>query len=256
MTSLHQMIKMIIHYWLDRTMSPGELRSLRERLGLSRRELAPKLGVSEPTLFRWERGQGAPKEHHLRMLDRLREHAEAGRSLTYFQYDAIGDLPSHGDMARQTIIEVIESIGGRLSGQDDSEDKTTSSLSFHTGWEAGPSVRAALVCEGSYRPERPSIDFALHVECESATLRSAVEELEGVCRDHRLCYEPLLGRGDESRLRLHHRLFDTACNRETIVHLMGNLRSCWERMKGCLCEEGIPETRGKHGGRETARQLI
>lgn len=44
----------------ETTWTPGEILALRERLGLSSREMARRLGVSEKTVIRWERGERRP----------------------------------------------------------------------------------------------------------------------------------------------------------------------------------------------------
>ena len=91
-------------------MSPEELRAFRENIGLSRREFAPKLFISEPTLERWERGQGDIGKVQLRILRKMREHLGAGHALSYFEYDADAELPDEAlHDERQAIIDILKS---------------------------------------------------------------------------------------------------------------------------------------------------
>ena len=58
-----------------RLPDPAIRRLLRERAGLSQRELAEALGVSRPTVTRWELGQRVPQgdlaERYAAALERL-----------------------------------------------------------------------------------------------------------------------------------------------------------------------------------------
>ncbi|MFO7958002.1 MAG: hypothetical protein R6X33_12990 [Candidatus Brocadiia bacterium] len=94
-------------------MTPEELWAFREGLGMSRREFAPKRFISEPTLERWERGQGGPREVPLHILRRMREHIAGGRSMAYFEYDAGASPPPPGLLhdERQLIIEALRGVG-------------------------------------------------------------------------------------------------------------------------------------------------
>ena len=47
---------------------PADLKSLREREGVSRTDLASKLGVSPDTVAQWERGKRRPNGSALRLL--------------------------------------------------------------------------------------------------------------------------------------------------------------------------------------------
>jgi DNA-binding transcriptional regulator YiaG len=54
-------------------MTAEDIKALRERLDLSRRELAAQLGVAKRTVDRWEQGYGNPNcsaEKILESLDR------------------------------------------------------------------------------------------------------------------------------------------------------------------------------------------
>lgn len=52
-------------------MSPDEIVTLRERLGLSQTELAERVGVVYSTVWRWETGQVEPSPLALRLLRHL-----------------------------------------------------------------------------------------------------------------------------------------------------------------------------------------
>lgn len=52
-------------------MSPGDIRALREKLGLSQVELAEQLGVSAPTVSNWETGTTRPRPANLAQLREL-----------------------------------------------------------------------------------------------------------------------------------------------------------------------------------------
>ena len=62
-------------------MTPGDVRKLRKRLGLTQEALAELAGVHPMTVSRWERGTTELREHTAKLL-RLLEHAEAGRKGT------------------------------------------------------------------------------------------------------------------------------------------------------------------------------
>ncbi|GGR69753.1 helix-turn-helix domain-containing protein [Streptomyces roseolus] len=63
---------------------PDERRQLRERWGLSTRQVATAFGVTPATVRSWERGRSAPrggrKEAYRRFLAGLAQHGEAARS--------------------------------------------------------------------------------------------------------------------------------------------------------------------------------
>ena len=147
-------------------MLPQGLRAFRESLGLTRREFAPKLFISEPTLERWERGQGGPREIHLRILQKMRDAATAGESVTYFQYDAAQDALDAEFGNRQVICRALKSVGATLSSEEESSDGASWHLQFGLAWAVGEPADISLSCDGSNRAERPSIDFTLHVSCE------------------------------------------------------------------------------------------
>jgi len=237
-------------------MSPHELRAFRESLGLSRRELAGELFISEPTLVRWEKGQGGPRDFHLRILREIKERAHAARSLAEFDYEASpeGELPRQ--TMKQMIVETLSSIGAGLLEDVRSEDGLSWSLSFSTGWGDQTPASAILTCEGSHRPERPSIDFALTVPLDADLMRSAGSELQRLCIVHRLCFEELAGSEALAGLKVHQRTYDTACNRETILHVVGNFRAYWKRIENHLKTDGSPAAVGPTQGREATEQAL
>ena len=61
------------------------MKALREKLGLSQKELAELLGTHAMTVSKWERGVLRPSEHHRRLLKAFASAAERG-----------GELPKSG----------------------------------------------------------------------------------------------------------------------------------------------------------------
>jgi transcriptional regulator with XRE-family HTH domain len=221
-------------------MSPKELRAFREGLGLSRREFAPKLFISEPTLERWERGQGGPREVHLRILRRMREHLGAGHSLSYFNYDAGAEVPAellHEE--RQLIIDTLKSQAVVLLAEQGPDDGGDWSLRFGLGWAAGEPIELSLVCEGSDAPTRPTIDFTLRATAKSANASEAAATLQEACFNHGISCK-LTDRGRRATVELRQRLFNTGCNPETVKHVLGNYQSCWNRLRKALLRAERP----------------
>jgi transcriptional regulator with XRE-family HTH domain len=216
-------------------MSPKELRAFRENIGLSRREFAPKLFISEPTLERWERGQGEIGKVQLRILHKMREHLGAGHALAYFEYDAEADPPD--DVLReerQVIIDILKSQMIVLLTEQEPDDNGSWTLCFGLGETLSRSVNLVLFCEGSDSPTRPSIDFTLHIAAGFAVIEGARAKLDEVCFNHGVAWN-VIGR-DKKRITigLRQRIYNTNCNPETIKHVMGSLRSCWGRLKEFL----------------------
>ena len=56
-----------------RRINPTTIRSQRERLRLSQRQLGDLLGVTAITVGRWESGESAPRDRHRHQLAQLRE---------------------------------------------------------------------------------------------------------------------------------------------------------------------------------------
>jgi DNA-binding transcriptional regulator YiaG len=52
-------------------VTPDDIRTIRERLGLTQRELADRLGVSVNTISNWETGRSSPRRRSLEMLRSL-----------------------------------------------------------------------------------------------------------------------------------------------------------------------------------------
>ena len=222
-------------------MTPKELRAFRESLGLSRREFAPKLSISEPTLERWERGQGAPREIHLSIIQRMREHLGAGHSIDYFQYDSeavipLLDLP-HDE--KQTIIETLRGMAAVVLEEKDGENQGDWSVRFGLGWAMGGLIEVSLVCNGSERPERPVIDFTLEIAAMVQDRGMLSERLQPICFRHGVSWN--VESADEDRLgvALRQRIFTTGCNPETIRHVVGNYHSCWQLVKQIIKSPGI-----------------
>ena len=220
-------------------MSPKELRAFRERLGLSRRDFAPKLFISEPTLERWERGQGGPREVHLQVLRRMREHLGAGYSLSYFHYDA-GAEPLATELQnenKEMIAETLRGLGALALHEEVSDDGNEWLISFGLGWAVGEKIELSLHCEGSERPDRPAIDFTLEIiaPCRDTKMLSA--HLQRVCRNHSV-FGSLSGRSDaRCVVTLRNRLFNTGCNPETIRHILGSFGSCYQRLRSALAPD-------------------
>lgn len=59
------------------TMTPAELRALRESMGLTVRALAAAVGVGERAVDRWERGHSRPARRHAARLEGLRAYTDA-----------------------------------------------------------------------------------------------------------------------------------------------------------------------------------
>ncbi len=221
-------------------MSPRELRAFRESIGLSRREFAPKLFISEPTLERWERGQGGPREVHLRILRRMREHLGAGHTLTYFQYDAGNEVPAellHEE--RQLIIDTLKSRTVVLLTEEGPDDQGDWFLRFGLGWAAGKSAELSLICEGSDAPTRPTIDFTVNATTKSANTEEVSGILQEACFNHGISWK-MTDKGKRMTVEIRQRLFSTGCNPETIKHVLGNFQSCWNRLTKVLLRAERP----------------
>ncbi len=65
----------------------GQVRSLRQHLGLSQQSLADELGTRQQTISEWETGQYRPRGASARLLSLVAERAR-------FQYEAGGREPS------------------------------------------------------------------------------------------------------------------------------------------------------------------
>ncbi len=70
-----------------------EIQALRERLHLTKRQLASVLGVSGRTVHRWERGEGSPHEIYLERMRALVDAKELGGT-----DGLIGTLDVDGDL--------------------------------------------------------------------------------------------------------------------------------------------------------------
>ena len=60
---------------LDRAPSPGYIRTLRDALGMTQRELGEVLGVDKLTVSRWERGELKPANRSVALIQKLRARA-------------------------------------------------------------------------------------------------------------------------------------------------------------------------------------
>ncbi|MBM4035093.1 MAG: helix-turn-helix domain-containing protein [Planctomycetes bacterium] len=218
-------------------MSPDELRAFRVSLGMSRREFARQLFISEPTLERWERGQGGPREIHLHVLDRMREHLGAGRPTAYFRYDAGPGLPAAERLRdeERLVVETLRGMGITPREEQRSQDGLDWLVRFSLGWKEGEGDALALVCRGSDRPERPAIDFALEVRDAPLDGDRVGQELLEIFTNHCLLWKLAPRSSGPWAIELRHRLFKTGCNPETIRHVIGNFFSCWHR----LCQTTI-----------------
>lgn len=217
-------------------MSPKELRALRESLGLTRRVFAPKLFISEPTLERWERGQGGPHELHLQIIRRMREHLGAGHSISFFHYDA-GEEARAKEVRHETkemIVETLRGLGGVVVAEKEFGNGQDWALSFGLGWTIGEPADVTLHCQGSERSERPIIDFVLEISapCEDREALSA--QLQRLCQRHGIFGSAKSKQHGRITVSLGYRLYKTGSNPETVVHVVGNFRSCWKRLKGSL----------------------
>jgi len=214
-------------------MSPEELRAFRESLGLSRREFAPKLFISEPTLERWERGQGGPRDIHLHILRGMRERLSGAQPDAYFQYDAASD-PDAAELlpnTKQLVIETLRGVGNVLLEEAHAEDGSDWSLRFSPSWAVGQPIRLALVCDGSDRPARPAIDFTLEVTADRLDLREVADAIQRLCFRHGVSCTPPTKSSERSTIELRQRVFRTGCNPATLKHVLRNYQSCWPRLE-------------------------
>jgi len=56
---------------IHESLSPEKIKSIREEMGLTQRELAEKLCVHGVTICRWETGQGSPRRIYQERLIQL-----------------------------------------------------------------------------------------------------------------------------------------------------------------------------------------
>jgi transcriptional regulator with XRE-family HTH domain len=217
-------------------MNPTELRSFRESIGASRKEFARLLFISEPTLERWERGKGGPREIHLNILRGMRERLGSANREPYFQYDpkaADSSAELLGD-ERRLVLETLRGMAAVLLAERRSEDGTEWDLRFGLGWAAGDSLEVSLACEGSLRPERPAVDFVLEV---SGAIQNPTEDgkpVGDICFNHGLSCHCATAQDGRTSLLLRQRLFRSGCNAETIRHIVRNYHSCWLRLRAEL----------------------
>ena len=61
---------------MDKSIS-DIVRCLRNDLGLTQEKLAAKVGVSFPTINRWEKGKAVPSQLAMRRLEELREEIQS-----------------------------------------------------------------------------------------------------------------------------------------------------------------------------------
>lgn len=70
---------------------------LRERTGLTQEKFAARLGVTFPTINRWENGHAKPSPLALKQIEALlRELGEEGADLLHDYFGAPGDPPAIG----------------------------------------------------------------------------------------------------------------------------------------------------------------
>jgi transcriptional regulator with XRE-family HTH domain len=217
-------------------MSPKELRAFRESLGLTRHEFAPKLFISDPTLERWERGQGGPREVHLQVLRRMREHLSAGHSIAYFHYDAGIEVRAKEvrHETREMIVETLRGLGALVIAEGESDDNQDWSVTFGLGWAVGSPMDVTLRCDGSERRELPAIGFAFDVTAKCEDISRLSDRVNHIGHDHDVWAGARSADDGRAVISMRDRLFKTGCNPETVAHLAGNFRSCWERLKAAL----------------------
>jgi transcriptional regulator with XRE-family HTH domain len=212
-------------------MLPEELRAFRESLGLSRREFAPRLFISEPTLERWERGQGGPREPHVHILRRMRDQLARKSQYSFFRYDASEEPAAPSEDLRQGIVEGVRAAGGVLRGRRTSKKGLKWSLRFSLADPSEGSSEVRVTCEGSFDPRRPSIDFTLFVPCDEAPTKEVLRRITSVCFAHgAACGWPRRA-GRRCVLPLGNRLFNTGCSPEAVRCVLDNLRACWRAVK-------------------------
>ena len=214
-------------------MSPTELRAFRESIGASRREFARRLFISEPTLERWERGRGGPREVHQHILRGMRERLGSPHPEAYFQYDPATAEPMTGLLGEERlfVIETLRGMAAVLLEEQHSEDGKDWALRFGLGWAAEDSWEVTLICEGSQRPERPVTDFLLEVCGAIPDPEQNGSPLRDICFNHGLSWHSTLTTDGRVSLQLRQRLFKTGCNAETVRHVVRNCHSCWRRLR-------------------------
>lgn len=206
---------------------PVDLRALREGLGESRREFAPKLMISEATLERWERGQGGPRIQHMGVLKRLQAKLHAAHAATYFRYDgAAEELPGEDLNEREVIIRALAPVGYKKLEEQVLSDQSWK-LAFSVPWLSRDEGSALLICTGAERAQWPLVDFTLQFPETNATALST--EQATACYNHGLATDMLPGAHGGNRLCVRLRVFCTVLDDETIMHVHGNLQSWWNR---------------------------
>jgi transcriptional regulator with XRE-family HTH domain len=219
-------------------MSPTELRAFRERLQLSRREFAPRLFISEPTLERWERGQGRPREVHLRILQSMAQSSVTRNSLNYFEYDAASCLPA--ELLRdekKLVVDTLRDLALPLLEQRVTNNGHDWWLRFDVDWALEERASLALICEGSSLPARPYVSFGLDVSVGGGDMRRLSDACGDVSFGHELACRLVRDQNSSTTAQLRERVFTTGLNPETVRHVIRALRSCWERLRVALLQE-------------------
>jgi DNA-binding transcriptional regulator YiaG len=127
-------------------IAPGEIRAVRERLGLSQAELARLVGVSVAAAGAWERGQSAPRGSSLEALaqvrDMTREQAD-GRLGRKAAAEGAGEEAGAPAISPQEVRQIRQAAG---MSQRAMAVKLRVSKNTISNWETGASSpRAASV---------------------------------------------------------------------------------------------------------------
>ncbi len=193
---------------------------------------------SESTLRQFNRKtaacpvQGGPREPHLHILRRMREHLSAGHSLTYFQYDATKDasLTEPPNENQRIIIETLQGMAVVLLDEKTKNDGNWT-LRFGLGWTTARDVDLELSCDGSEQPQRPAIDFTLKITLNENDIRQAIESLPDLCYRHGVSWKLSQKTRKRNSIELRQRLFSPGCNPETVKHIFGNYHSYWDQLQ-------------------------
>lgn len=175
----------------------------------------------------------------------MREHLGAGHSPAYFQYDVAmcDSLNEPMNENRRVIIETLRGMAVVvLDERTEADDQW--GLRFGLGWTTAGGVELELSCEGCERSERPAIDFTLKIDLSRGDIRQAVESLPDLCYRHGVSWRLSDKAAKRISIELRQRIFSASCNPDTVKHVLGNYRSCWDQLEGRIIH-ALPQPCGQ-----------